>query len=115
MYPSGAVALFLAVVVAVVCGPCAAFPDGAPIEACIYGNKPNHYGTKPQPRQSMKLNFLASDSYYEPGSVIYGKSPFALHDIGKYALTVTPAGPHLPSALPHSPDTYFCLSCAASS
>ncbi|XP_050703193.1 reelin domain-containing protein 1-like [Eriocheir sinensis] len=70
MYASGALAVFLAVVV-VVWGPCSAFPDGAPIEACIYGNKPNHYGTKPQPRHTMKLNFLASDSYYEPGSVIY--------------------------------------------
>ncbi|XP_063869238.1 putative defense protein 1 [Scylla paramamosain] len=76
MHVAGALALLVAVVASV----CEAFPEGAPIEACIYGNKPNHYGTKPKPPQDSKVKFFASDSYYEPGSIIYvhiqGGNPF---------------------------------------
>jgi len=49
------------------------FPNGAPIEACIYQTVPNHPGTKPQPTESFGHEFVATSGTYGPGSVIDGK------------------------------------------
>ncbi|XP_045621587.1 putative defense protein 1 [Procambarus clarkii] len=63
--------LKIVLLVAVLVG-CEAFPDGAPIEACIreIPNRPNHPNTEPRSLASFKHSFTASDAYYAPGSRI---------------------------------------------
>ncbi|KAL7633890.1 UNVERIFIED_CONTAM: hypothetical protein RMT77_015851 [Armadillidium vulgare] len=46
------------------------FPDGAPVEACIYKNHPNHPGTKSLPPSSFPFAFTASSSTFHPGSTV---------------------------------------------
>lgn len=48
------------------------FPDGAPVEACIYSNFPNHAGTKPLSPKTFPFEFVASSDKYFPGQKIRG-------------------------------------------
>jgi hypothetical protein len=55
-----------------------AFPDGAPIEACVRHtpNVPNHPATRPQPAQSLPYLVVASDYQYKPGQQIEGDQTY---------------------------------------
>ncbi|MPC81220.1 hypothetical protein E2C01_075827 [Portunus trituberculatus] len=117
MHIPGALALLVAVVASV----CEGFPEGAPIEACLYGNKPNHYGTKAKPPQDSKVKFFATDSYYEPGAVIYGECEVSfspspslsyykfgtLISVGVKCVSLSPS-PSLPY---YKPGTLICGGC----
>lgn len=46
------------------------FPNGAPIEACIYQTVPNHPGTKPNQVETFRHEFVATSGTFGPGSVI---------------------------------------------
>ena len=48
------------------------FPNGAPVEACIYQTVPNHPGTKPQLAESFPYEFVATSGTWGPGSAIDG-------------------------------------------
>ena len=49
------------------------FPDGAPIEGCIYQTVPNHPGTKSLEPETFYHEFVATSGTYHPGSTIHGK------------------------------------------
>lgn len=50
-----------------------ALPDGAPLDACVKGNKPNHSKIPAQPADSNPYRIVASTSQYQAGSTITGK------------------------------------------
>lgn len=50
-----------------------ALPDGAPLDACVKGNKPNHSKIPAQPPNTSPYRIVASTSQYQPGSTITGK------------------------------------------
>ena len=52
--------------------PVTSFPNGAPIEACIRGNTPNHPSTHPLSISTSPYVFTASDNTYSLGSTIHG-------------------------------------------
>ncbi|KAF2361861.1 Reeler domain [Trinorchestia longiramus] len=47
------------------------FPNGAPVEACIYQTVPNHTGTKPSLPSTFLHEFVATRGSYVPGSTIH--------------------------------------------
>lgn len=49
------------------------FPNGGPVEACIYQTVPNHTGTKPSLPSSFIHEFVATRGSYTPGAAIHGK------------------------------------------
>ena len=48
------------------------FPNGAPVESCIYQTVPNHPGTKPQPAPTFYHEFVATAGSYRQGGSIHG-------------------------------------------
>lgn len=55
-----------------------AFPDGAPVDACVKPrpNQPYHGQSRPQPPETNPFQVLQSSAYYGPGSQIQGKKMF---------------------------------------
>ncbi|XP_047737739.1 uncharacterized protein LOC125178311 [Hyalella azteca] len=47
------------------------FPNGAPVEACIYQTVPNHTGTKPSPPSTFSHEFVATQGNWVPGANIH--------------------------------------------
>lgn len=47
------------------------FPNGAPVEACIYQTVPNHPGTKPKEGETFYHEFVATSGSYRPGATIH--------------------------------------------
>ncbi|KAK9879077.1 hypothetical protein WA026_003891 [Henosepilachna vigintioctopunctata] len=49
-----------------------AFPDGAPVDACVRSrpNQPNHGQARPQPPEKNPYQLLQSSAHYGPGSQI---------------------------------------------
>lgn len=52
-----------------------AFPDGAPVDACVKPrpNQPYHGQARPQPLQTSPYQLLQSSGTYGPGSQITGQ------------------------------------------
>lgn len=52
-----------------------AFPDGAPVDACVKArpNQPNHGRARPQPPETNPFQILQSQAEYGPGSQITGR------------------------------------------
>ena len=48
------------------------FPDGGPVEGCIYETQPNHVGTESDKPDKLPYRFEATSGYYRPGTVIRG-------------------------------------------
>ena len=46
------------------------FPDGAPADTCVKGNRPKHGQTKPQDMQAIPYQLVASADQFGPGAEI---------------------------------------------
>lgn len=46
------------------------FPDGAPADTCVKGNRPNHGKTQPKALQTLPYQLVASADQFGPGSEI---------------------------------------------
>ncbi|GBP53511.1 hypothetical protein EVAR_45384_1 [Eumeta japonica] len=56
------------------CWAVSAFPDGAPVDACVKDrpNQPNHGQARTQPLSTLPYRVAASSAIYRPNSVITG-------------------------------------------
>ncbi|GLH10999.1 Putative defense protein 3 [Gryllus bimaculatus] len=72
MTSARALVALLAATAALLAPAARAFPDGAPVDACVKErpNQPYHGQARPQPPQTNPYSFVATDSYYQPGSKI---------------------------------------------
>lgn len=57
-----------------------AFPDGAPVDACVKPrpNQPYHGQARPQPPETNPFQVLQSSAHYGPGAQITGKLNYFL-------------------------------------
>lgn len=49
------------------------FPDGAPADTCVKGNRPKHGQTKSQEQQSLPYQVVASSDQFGPGAEVQSK------------------------------------------
>lgn len=72
--------VFLTVVAALaVVSQVRAFPDGAPADTCVKGNKPKHGQTVSKDLQSSPYQVVASADQFGPGSQIQGVCVWAVN------------------------------------
>lgn len=50
-----------------------AFPDGAPADTCVKGNKPKHGQTVSQALNTLPYQVVASSDQFAPGAQIQGE------------------------------------------
>lgn len=48
------------------------FPDGAPADTCVKGNRPKHGKTQPKALQSLPYQLVASSDQFGPGAEVQG-------------------------------------------
>jgi len=60
-------------------GGALAFPNGAPVEACIYDTRPNHAGTRAEPADLFKHEFIADAGNYTSHGFHRGHNSIHVH------------------------------------
>lgn len=81
----GYVTVLLLAFVLLSCGAYA-FPDGAPVDACVKPrpNEPYHGQARTQPLETNPYLLLASTSHYQPGSQVTGNA--AINKVHRFIL-----------------------------
>lgn len=62
------------------------FPDGAPADTCVKGNRPKHGKTQPKALQSLPYQLVASSDQFGPGAEVQGTWIEVLPVIGHFYL-----------------------------